>query len=125
MSEFSNPGWVAKFRNAFYGIAKGVREQNSFYVHIPIALTAILLSILVQVEWIELTIVILCIGVVLACELLNSALEKLAKCITKEFDKHIRDALDIASGAVLIASLMAVAAGSAILFPACCRFFGF
>ena len=49
--------------------------------------------------------------VVFAAEVFNSALESLARAVTDKTDPHIRDALDIAAGAVLTASLGSVAVG--------------
>jgi diacylglycerol kinase len=51
----------------------------------------------------------------LFAELFNSAIEHLAQAITADHDDHLRDALDISSGAVLVASLGAAAVGVAIL----------
>jgi diacylglycerol kinase len=54
----------------------------------------------------------------------NSAFEKLARAITNDHDPEIRDALDIASGAVLLASLGAAAVGAMILLPRLLAMFG-
>lgn len=59
----------------------------------------------------------LCVGSVLAAELFNSALERLAKAITVEDNEHLRIALNIASGAVLTASLFAASVGLVIFVP--------
>jgi diacylglycerol kinase len=59
-------------------------------------------------------VLLLCIGGVLAAELFNSALEAMAQAITRQEDPHIRDALDIASGAVLTAALTSIAVGIAV-----------
>ena len=117
MSDFSNPGWIGKFKNAFSGIAKGVRGQNSFMVHIPMAMAVIALAILFQLDWLRISILLLCIAVVLAAEIINSAFERVAKSITSDFDQNIGDALDIASGAVLVASIFSAVVGAIILLP--------
>lgn len=117
MSKFSNPGWTSKFKSAFAGIAKGVRGQNSFYVHIPAAIAAIGFAVFLQLDVVRVAVLILCIGVVLACELFNSAIENLGKSITSKFDRNIGDSLDIASGAVLMISIFAAAVGWLLLLP--------
>jgi diacylglycerol kinase len=54
---------------------------------------------------------------VLAAELFNSALEHLAKAITREHNEHLRIGLDISAGAVLIVSLGAASVGLVIFLP--------
>ena len=65
-----------------------------------------------RTEW---CLLILCIALVMTAELFNSALEQLAKAITKEEDPHVRNGLDIASGAVLVAAIGAAVIGLLVL----------
>ena len=68
-----------------------------------------------RIEW---CLLALCVAIVLTAEIFNSALEQLAKAITREHDAHIRAALDMASGAVLLASVGAAIVGTVVLlFP--------
>lgn len=60
---------------------------------------------------------VLCISVVWMAELMNSAIEALSRAVTLEYDERIRDALDIASGAVLVVSLGSAVIGSMIFLP--------
>ena len=77
-------GWVAKFRDAFRGIALGVRGQSSFYVHFAVALAVVIAGWLLQVTLLEWGLLILCITIVLVAEMFNSALEALAKAYPAE-----------------------------------------
>jgi diacylglycerol kinase len=63
------------------------------------------------VEW---CILILCVAVVLAAELFNTALEHLGRAVTDQENEHVRDALDTAAGAVLVAAVGAAVVGSVI-----------
>jgi diacylglycerol kinase len=116
----TNSTWIGKFKNAIRGIGVGVRGErtNSFYVHIPMAIATILAGLFLGVSKLELVILVLCVGIVISAELFNCSLEQLARSITKESDENVRNALDIASGAVLIASLMAAIVGVAVLVSA-------
>ena len=62
-------------------------------------------------EW---CVLLLCIATVLTAEMFNSALESLGKAISREPDRQIGEALDIASAAVLVASFGAAVVGAAI-----------
>jgi diacylglycerol kinase len=72
-------------------------------------------GILVNVNLVEWCVLALCIAVVLASELFNSALESLARAVNYDYDPDLADALDIASGAVLVAASGAAAIGVIIL----------
>lgn len=107
--------WRRKFACALRGLVIGVRGQNSFYIHIPVALAVVVLASWLRVSLIEWAVLIVCITIVFSAELFNSALESLALAITRESNPEIRDALDVASGAVLAASLGASVVGMLIV----------
>ena len=114
--------WKSKFANAFRGIIAGVDGQNSFWVHLPMAIAVIVLAWFLKVNQTELCILLLCIGAVLSAEFLNSSIECLAKSITQEENDQIRDALDIASAAVLVISSFASVVGLILLGSGFARF---
>jgi diacylglycerol kinase len=106
--------WARKFRDAFRGVVVGVRGQSSFRVHFFFAIVVIAAAALLQASWIEWAVLLLCISVVLAAEMFNSALESLAKAITDRHDPRLADALDTGSAAVLVASIGAVVIGALV-----------
>ncbi len=110
--------WLAKFGCAFRGVWVGIGAYGaaSFAIHIPVMAGVLALACWLGVSWPEWYILIVCITIVLAAEMFNSSIEALAKAVTKEYDPHIRDALDIASGAVFTAVIGAATVGLLILF---------
>ena len=109
--------WIRKFAIAFRGIGVGARGQNSFLIHVPVAVAVLSIAGWYQVNAAEFGVLTLCIGLVIASELFNSALEHLCRAVSPDNDARIRDVLDISSGAVLVACLSAAAVGCRILFP--------
>jgi len=107
--------WWQKFTCALRGLAVGVRGQTSFYAHFPIAIAVVAMAIWLRVSQAEWLALILCITIVFSAELFNSAIERLARAITREENPEIRDALDIASGAVLVAAFGAGVVGLQVL----------
>jgi len=108
--------WPEKFRDAFHGVKEGVWGQRSFFVHFVVATSVILTAAVLQTDTLaEWGVLLLCITVVFTAEMFNSALESMARAITGEVDPHVGTALDIGSGAVLIASIGAAVTGAAIL----------
>ncbi len=77
----------------------------------------LLLSVWLRIELWQWCVLVGSIGGVLALELFNTGLESLSRAVTREENPWIRDALDVGSGAVLIASLTAALIGSMILLP--------
>jgi diacylglycerol kinase len=106
--------WIEKFRCAFRGAALGVRGQSSFLVHLCTAVLVVGVGIALRVSFYEWCLLVLCIVGVLTAELFNSALESMARAITHEHNPHLGGALDIASAAVLFASLGSAIIGSVI-----------
>jgi len=56
-------------------------------------------------DWIA---VVLCIGMVLSAEAMNTAVEQLADALRPESDERIRLVKDVAAGAVLISAIVSV-----------------
>jgi diacylglycerol kinase len=109
--------WIRKFTLAANGIRHGVHGQTSFIVHFPIGLAVIVLAVLLRCSLWQWCALLLCVGMVLAAELANSAIEELAAGLCREHNEHVGRALDIASGAVLLACITATTVG-AIIFIA-------
>ena len=107
--------WRDKFPNAFRGALTAFRTQNSFWIHLPLAVLVMIVAVILQATLLECAILLLCIGGVLVAELLNTGLELIAKVVTDREDERIRLALDTGAGAVLIASLIALVVGALIL----------
>ncbi len=96
---------------------EAIWQERSFAVHLPVAVAVLACGAFFQVEMWEWLILILCISLVLTAELLNSALERLAKAVTSETNEQVRAALDMGAGAVLMAACGAVLCGSIIFVP--------
>lgn len=107
--------WRSKFADAFRGVKLGVRGQSSFCVHFFIAAAVIAAGVAMRCSLVEWCLLVMAITGVLAAEMLNSALEALAKSITKDIEPHIGAALDIGSAAVLLAAIGAAVVGAIVL----------
>jgi diacylglycerol kinase len=107
--------WYEKFRDAFRGVRTGMRGQSSFQVHLGATVAVIIAAALLRCTLWEWCILALCIGGVLTAEMINSAMEYLAKAIDENHNPHLGDALDTGSAAVLFASLAAAVVGAIVL----------
>lgn len=106
--------WPRKFRDAFRALWLVIRGESSFHVHLVFAVLAIAAAIVLQVSRTDWCILLLCITIVFAAEVFNTALEHLAKAIDRSENRHIRSALDMGSAAVLVAAIGAVIIGCVV-----------
>lgn len=115
---FKPTTWLGKFACAFRGIWVAIRSYGatSFAIHLPVMAGVLVVACWLSVTWTEWYLLLVCITIVLAAEMFNSALEAMARAVTEEFNPHIRDALDIASAAVFTAVVGAAAVGLMVLF---------
>lgn len=109
--------WVRKFRFAFQGLVDGIRTQDSFGVHLPAAFLACGLGAWLGLSLPEWGLLVFVICLVLCLELINTAIESLAKGLTSEHNPLVGQALDIAAGATLVAAVGAVVVGVILFAP--------
>src|SRR5262245_1592374 len=106
--------WRAKFGDAFRGLKFGVRGQSSFFVHFFFTALVLAAAWVLECRLWQWCALVGCIGLVLTAELFNSAVETLFKGLDEQGQARAWPALDIAAGAVLLASLTAVAVGTIV-----------
>jgi diacylglycerol kinase (ATP) len=99
------------FNNAAEGIVHALRTQRNMRIHLAIATIVIVVALIVNVTKIELIALLISITFVLIAEMINTAVEAAIDIATTSFDPMAKLAKDIAAGAVLIASVNALAVG--------------
>jgi diacylglycerol kinase len=107
-------GWVHKFADALRGCGIAFRRQHSFWVHAAFTAAVLLAGLFRHQQPWQWCTILLCIVAVLVAEMFNTALEQLAKAVDRDYNPHIRDALDMGSAAVLLAAAGAVAIGALV-----------
>ena len=105
------PSLLASFNFALEGIIHVLRTQRNMRIHFAIAVLVLVAALAVGVEKLELIVLMLAIAFVLITEMVNTAVEGAVDVATTSFDPMAKLAKDIAAGAVLIASTVAVAVG--------------
>jgi diacylglycerol kinase (ATP) len=115
--KFSIPARIRSFRHAFKGWWWMIREEHNSWIHLVIVAVLVPLCFILRLSLIEWVIIVLCIGLVLGMELLNSAIERIADKISPDQDPEIGKIKDLAAGAVLICAIVAAIAGLIILIP--------
>jgi diacylglycerol kinase (ATP) len=105
------PSLVQSFNYAFEGIIHVLRTQRNMRIHFAIATGVLIAALAFDVGKFELIALMLAIVFVLIAEMVNTAIEAAVDAASTSFDPMAKLAKDIAAGAVLIASINAVAVG--------------
>lgn len=99
------------FAFALQGIWSGVADQRNLKVQLAVAMVVIGAGFYVSITPLEWCIILLCIGLVIGLELLNSAIENLVDLVTMERNPLAGKIKDIAAGAVLTVSIISLIIG--------------
>ena len=102
---------IDSFNFAFEGIIHVLRTQRNMRIHFAAAVFVLVAGLITDVSKSELTALLLAIAFVLITEMINTAIEGAIDVATTRFDPMAKLAKDIAAGAVLIATVNAVAVG--------------
>ena len=95
------------FRYAVDGIRDVFRHCNNMKIHLVAAVMAIFLAIYLQLSTTEWCFIVLCILLVLAVEMLNSAIEYTVDLMSPDYHELAKKAKDAGAGAVLLVAVLA------------------
>jgi len=105
------------FRYAYQGIRHSVLKQANLRIHLFAAVVVIISGIWVKLEYFEWIAVIIVTVMVIAAELINTAIEELTNIISPEYQRRAGFVKDAAAGAVLIVAVGAAITGIMIFLP--------
>ena len=105
------------FGYAFEGIFTCIRQERNMKIHCCAAVVVVVLGLLLGLSATEWCICLVLFGLVMALELVNTAVEAVVDLVTKERKPLAKVAKDTAAGAVLIAAIMAAIVGCIIFLP--------
>lgn len=115
---FKNQGTIGQsFRSAFKGIGVVIRRERNFKIEVIVAVMVVVVMFLLSGSLIEWALICFCIMVVLALELLNTALENLLDYIDPKFNTAVGLMKDMTAGGVLVAALGSAVVGSLVIIP--------
>ena len=109
---------VSSFGDAFSGICFAVVSQRNMKIHLAAAICAIGVGIGVELDTIRWAILCLTIALVLALEVLNTAMEQFVDLVSPDYCLSAKRMKDLAAGAVFIAAVCSVIVGCILFLPA-------
>ena len=114
---------IQSFGHAFRGIGLLFREETHARIHALAVLCIVVLGFWLKIESWEWSAILICMGMVIALEAVNTAIERLSDRVSKENHPLAGNAKDAAAGAVLIAVIFAAVVWGIIFIPKLWYFF--
>ncbi|MBE6286774.1 MAG: diacylglycerol kinase family protein [Mediterranea massiliensis] len=108
---------MRSFGYAWKGIGSCVGHEQNLSFHLITAVVVVIMGFCFDISRIEWIIVTGCIGVVIAAELFNSAVENLVDLVSPEYHPLAGRVKDIAAGAVLVSAVSAAIVGLLVFIP--------
>jgi diacylglycerol kinase len=109
---------IKSFAWALKGIWSCIKSERNMRIHTAVAFYVTAAGLIVKLERAEWLCVLLCFGLVMGLEMVNTAIEDLCDKLHPEHDATIGRVKDIAAGAVLAAAVFSAIAGAVIFINA-------
>ena len=93
---------MKRFNYAFQGLFVLFSKDSKFLIHSIFAIIAIILGLILGITAIEWLLIIIAIGLVLAFEAMNTAVEFVVDLITKDYHELAKKAKDTAASSVCL-----------------------
>lgn len=105
------PTLLHSFGYAARGIATAFRLERNFRVHVFATAYVLYFSKYFSLTTAEYGVLMLAVGLVLVCELLNTAIEQVVDLTSPRYNTLAKVAKDVAAGAVFVSSLVSLVVG--------------
>ncbi len=102
---------------AINGMWRVFATEANMKIHLVITVLVVISGVLFKISVIEWLICLVCFGMVISMEMMNTALEKWVDFVSPEYHKAAGQAKDIAAAAVLMAAVFSAIAGLVIFIP--------
>ncbi|TXH60677.1 MAG: diacylglycerol kinase family protein, partial [Bacteroidia bacterium] len=112
-----SPNLTSSFKYAFNGIRLAFTSNRNLRIHTIFALVVILLCFVLRMSSAEISIIIMVTIIVVAAEMINTAIEEVVDLVTKDYREEAKIAKDVSAGMVLISALGAMIIGVLIFIP--------
>ena len=112
MKKAKKPPLYKSFGYAFEGIFTCIRNERNIKIHCTVAILVVIAGAVLGITPTEWCICLTLFGLVIALELVNTAIESVVDLVTTE-----RKPLAKTAGAVLVAAIMAAIVGLIIFVP--------
>lgn len=106
--------FINPFKVAMAGLVHTFRTQRHMRVHLYVTVATVFLALAMNLRVREVLVLIFMISFVLVAEMFNSAIEATVDLVSPNYHPLAKFAKDIAAGAVLLSTIMAILVGALI-----------
>lgn len=111
-------GLFDSFRDAFAGLFHTFKYERNFRLHMSVTMLVLIAGVLFQIRQMEWLVILLSIGLVLAVELINTAIETTIDLVVGEhYHPLAKISKDVAAAAVVLTACLSVIIGMIIFIP--------
>lgn len=115
--------WIKSANHAIEGILHAVKTQKHMQYHLYASILVLITAFVLGVRGTNFVLLVTLATLVIAVEMINTAVEIITDILFKEYDPRAKAIKDTAAGAVLVATIGAVLIGYTILFEPIKKFF--
>ena len=108
---------IKSFGYALHGLRLVLQSGQNIKIHLVAAVAAITGGALLKIAASEWLVLLLCIGLVIALEIINTCIEQLCDFISPQYHDKIKIIKDLAAAAVLVAAITSAIIGFIIFIP--------
>ncbi|MEO7768830.1 MAG: diacylglycerol kinase family protein [Ferruginibacter sp.] len=108
---------IRSFGHAWHGIQHCFATQLNFRIHLFILLLVVITGFFLKITNTEWLFIVVCSMLVLALEMINTAIEQMCDSVTKNIHPAIRMIKDVSAGAVLVGAAGSAVTGFIIFLP--------
>lgn len=106
------------------GLVYAYKNEKSLWIHAVVSICGILAGFIFRISLGQWSIMLIALGVILAVELLNTAIEAVVDMVTLEFNPLAKIAKYCGSAATFVTSFIGVIIGCVIFIPKILRLIG-
>ncbi|OUN89195.1 diacylglycerol kinase family protein [[Collinsella] massiliensis] len=110
-SNRDHPTFVRSFGYALEGFVTAVTTERNIKVQLCVGAAAVVAGVVLRIDALSWVLVVLCIGLVIFAELVNTAIEAIVDLATQELHPLAKRAKDIAAASVFTLSITAAVVG--------------
>lgn len=117
-SNKDHPTFLRSFGYAMEGFRTAVTTERNIKVQLFVGIAAVVAGIILHIDALSWVLVVLCIGMVLFAELVNTSIEAIVDLATQELHPLAKRAKDIAAASVFTLSITAAIVGLIVFIRA-------
>ena len=118
MTKYKSQGFFRTFKNARKGMRLTIKSERNIRVHLFCALLVLTTAFYFHFSAVKICLLLLAIGSVISAEMMNSAIEfALDSIYHNKYSRMVGMAKDIAAGAGMVVTVIAVIIGVLLFFP--------